>query len=251
MTNKGLRLESRVFTHGEDVHFLSLGLPKDGKSKYEFLGILFHELNSGSFVRTRPDELRVRGTSSNNRRLDKSVLFIAKQFTPDFLKEVVRIPGRDFKICIDDKKPTLMVRSASSAHHWDKYMNTFVSRDFWEFEGCLEVGTGSERKFDVVCGFDTQYGTWVYPNPASKNWRRGGNDLQADMPPLHEIKVVEGTQDGIPTTFVHLNRIKPVAQAPSKTDPSLQPKSVKQADEEGPADGNEISKKQKSNCKQM
>ncbi|KAK7450930.1 HET domain-containing protein [Colletotrichum acutatum] len=144
-----------------------------------------------------------------------------------------------------------MVRSASSAHHWDKYMNTFVSRDFWEFEGCLEVGTGSERKFDVVCGFDTQYGTWVYPNPASKNWRRGGNDLQADMPPLHEIKVVEGTQDGIPTTFVHLNRIKPVAQAPSKTNPSLQPKSVKQADEEGPADGNEISKKQKSNCKQM
>ncbi|KXH47134.1 HET domain-containing protein [Colletotrichum salicis] len=251
MTNKGLRLETRIFTYGRGSLFLSLGCPKDAESKKNFLGILLHRLHSGIFVRASPDRLFLRDPFSNNRPLEKKFYFICKQFTPDLLEEPGQVPGRDFRICIAENSK-IRVQNASPKRHWTPHTRTYCSRDFWDFEGRVEIGSSSEVTFSVTCGFDAQYGTWVYQERASPHWKPRGDGLQAGMPPGIDIEVVDGTEDGIPVTIINLSGPKSVAKKPApkpRADPL--PNSVEQADEERGIGVTEASGKRKPNCKKM
>lgn len=200
MTNKGLRLESRLFTYnkfGEDTDFLSLGIPRTAETKSEPLGILLRKLNGGIFVRMRPDELYLRQYEFDSRPLDKRILFIAKRFTVDLTEEIVRIPGRDFRFSFDTEEPKLVLRIISqgaSRDHWDPDTYRFVSRRLKEFEGSVEVETVTGKKFILICGFDTHNGTWVY---------LVDEDLRNNVPLFYDYKVADETLNGIPVTSIH------------------------------------------------
>lgn len=207
MTNKGLRLESKLFAFGEGLYFLGLGCRKIEGSNHEYQGILLHQLSNESYVRTRPERLYASSCASESRPFEKKVLFIAKEFNMGLQAENLWIPGRNIKFCIDDKRPKLHVMLRKTSPFlvaWISSTLTFESCDLWEFEGAVEIKSGNGIKFTLIFGFDAQHDFWIYRDEKalSGHWMKP----EDYMPAGHGFKVEKGLEDGIPTIFIHLFR---------------------------------------------